>query len=777
MRMWRTGVLAVLVLAWATPPAHATVPIAQEFPLTSGAHPADVTGFEDGWVWFTEPGIDKVGRIAPWGALQELTTGAGVAPTGIAVGPDAALWTTEDNLSGKTGRISGAADHAFTEVTTGVNGQGAPAGTTAIVAGADGNLWYLSPTAHALAYGVPGAVPEQHLISDTAQPVDAVAGPDLHLYVADATGDVTDYGRSSADTQVQHPLGAGTAPHGITEGPDGTVWFTESGSDRVGHLVEGTPVTFITSAGSHPEDIAVGADGNLWFTEPGLDRIGRVTPVGVVTEFSAGISAGAHPTKITAGPDGNLWFTEPGRDRIGRINTAVDAPTSGNLLRNPGAETAGPAGPADGPVPIPGWVTSPSLTSLPYGALPDLPDADQALLDGGSRLFAGGPANARSTAVQAVDVGRASNYAQLGFGALLDTYAELAGQPADVSSAPSATFAGYSAEGGPMGVSTLSGIVGNSTTHLARDADVTAGNPRWVIVQLQLRRAAASTGYNVAAADSLGVQVVSPPAPPPPPTGCPFDPHACPVIPPQIEATASASGRSPTHYSLNVATNAAGTLAVDTAVGAAPLRHTTYAVPVGTSVLSVPITGAMRKDLYNHGDRKLSAFLGLTTPDRGGAVATVTLGLHAAIAIRPSMYKNVTPHWDAGGIVAVVGSERTAWTTPVTASHIRFRLFDSATHHTLTQYDYTGGQYENPTWKKPGRHSTTQLLYFDRKELVRYYKVGVPVSVTVTITPKGSQPKKIVETVKYRRFKGKVDRSDQIDKHPDKLPGGVIKLN
>ena len=99
---------------------------------------------------------------------------------------------------------------------------------------------------------------------------------------------------------------------------------------------------------------AAGPDGNLWFTEFNRNRIGRITPSGVVTEFSVGITAGADPyghhgrsrrqplvhginfsgnrigritprrrhrvqrrhqrrrgpVGITAGPDGNLWFTE-----------------------------------------------------------------------------------------------------------------------------------------------------------------------------------------------------------------------------------------------------------------------------------------------------------------------------------------------------------------------------------------------------------------------------------------------------------------------------------
>jgi hypothetical protein len=70
--------------------------------------------------------------------------------------------------------------------------------------------------------------------------------------------------------------------------------------------------------------IAAGPDGNLWFAEYFGNRIGRITPAGVVTEFSAGISPGSGLGAITAGPDGNLWFTELSGNRIGRIGAGVD---------------------------------------------------------------------------------------------------------------------------------------------------------------------------------------------------------------------------------------------------------------------------------------------------------------------------------------------------------------------------------------------------------------------------------------------------------------------
>src|SRR5262249_21329407 len=76
------------------------------------------------------------------------------------------------------------------------------------------------------------------------------------------------------------------------------------------------------TAGAVTLQITAGPDGNLWFTEPGRDRIGRITTAGVLTEFSAGMTPGAVPGGIAVGPDGNIWFTEIAGNRIGRLDLA-----------------------------------------------------------------------------------------------------------------------------------------------------------------------------------------------------------------------------------------------------------------------------------------------------------------------------------------------------------------------------------------------------------------------------------------------------------------------
>jgi len=71
----------------------------------------------------------------------------------------------------------------------------------------------------------------------------------------------------------------------------------------------------------NPNGIAAGPDGNLWFTESGASRIGRMSTAGaVVSEFllSTLPGFGAGPG-IATGPDKNLWFVRRNGNKIGKI--------------------------------------------------------------------------------------------------------------------------------------------------------------------------------------------------------------------------------------------------------------------------------------------------------------------------------------------------------------------------------------------------------------------------------------------------------------------------
>ena len=114
---------------------------------------------------------------------------------------------------------------------------------------------------------------------------------------------------------------AGGGQHSLALKSDGTVWAW--GYNIEGQLGDGTntdidtPVQTSISTGVFSEfsissgfnqGITTGPDGNLWFTKTGANKIARMTTAGVVTEFTVPTPV-SEPFGITAGPDGNLWFT------------------------------------------------------------------------------------------------------------------------------------------------------------------------------------------------------------------------------------------------------------------------------------------------------------------------------------------------------------------------------------------------------------------------------------------------------------------------------------
>jgi streptogramin lyase len=120
------------------------------------------------------------------------------------------------------------------------------------------------------------------------------------------------------------------SPLGITTGPDQNLWFSEGGGVRVGRLTTGGSLTEFdallanTGGAESPATATVGPDGNLWFVTVdnapnATSAVIRVTPSGTVTVFTAGITPHSELAGITAGPDGNLWFTEFNASQIGRI--------------------------------------------------------------------------------------------------------------------------------------------------------------------------------------------------------------------------------------------------------------------------------------------------------------------------------------------------------------------------------------------------------------------------------------------------------------------------
>jgi virginiamycin B lyase len=263
---------------WTTPLVTAN-PTITEFALPSRSDPIGIASGPGG-LWFTEQGLNKIGRITTGGSITEyaIPTLQG-GPREIALGPDGAMWFTKPssstlpNYDDKIGRIT--ASGKITEYA--IARHGYPFG---IAAGPDGAMWFTER-------------------------------------IGNRIGRIATSGRVT-----EFALDVGNAPWGITAGPDGALWFTHTGSNTIGRITTGGSVTEypIPTPNSMPEAIAAGPDGALWFVESNVNRIGRITTRGSITEYAIPHRLPS-PASIVAGPDGALWFTEIANNTLGRITT------------------------------------------------------------------------------------------------------------------------------------------------------------------------------------------------------------------------------------------------------------------------------------------------------------------------------------------------------------------------------------------------------------------------------------------------------------------------
>jgi virginiamycin B lyase len=275
----------------------------------------DITKGSNGNLWFTEPGVGKIGEMTPSGIVTEFPLPAGQNASGaITSGPDGNLWFTGGN---SVGRITTSGVVTQFEVAPSAH-------LTGITSGSDGNLWFMDTDNFKI-----GQITTSGVITEFPIP------PATTLKTADGIN----------------------LFHDIAAGPDGNLWFTaevynHQTKSELGEIGRVTPAgqvtTFLLSPGtvvrstnkgtthSKPhggmlaDAITAGPDGNVWFTEHqanGIGGIGRITPSGKISQYAIpttpkGAPIPAISTAITTGPDGNLWFNLASDDFLNGPNPA-----------------------------------------------------------------------------------------------------------------------------------------------------------------------------------------------------------------------------------------------------------------------------------------------------------------------------------------------------------------------------------------------------------------------------------------------------------------------
>ena len=231
-------------------------------------------------------------------------------------------------------------------------------------------MWFAAAGTNAIGRITPsGQVTEFPIPTPESIPNEITAGPDGNLWFTEEkadkigritpSGEITEFPLSGqcSECTAECTVNPECTVYGITAGPEGSLWFTESlfGFGEINRITPAGQIKRVKQTAGAPTGITTGPDGNLWFSvmeeeilEPSAaGRIGRLTPSGRLTEFPP-IPSGptdANPEGITTGPDGNLWFADLTYARIGRITLSGQLVEfrvpSGNVS---GSITAGPDG-------------------------------------------------------------------------------------------------------------------------------------------------------------------------------------------------------------------------------------------------------------------------------------------------------------------------------------------------------------------------------------------------------------------------------------------------
>jgi virginiamycin B lyase len=292
--------------------------IMSEYPIpTAASNPSGIATGPDGALWFTEQAGNKIGRITTNGTITgEVTVPtSGSRPEFIVPGPDGALWFTEGS-GNNIGRITtaGTITNEFPVLTA----SSEPFGITA---GPDGALWFAEAKASNIGRITTGGTVSEYATPTTPSfPATITVGPDGALWFTELRAN--QIGRITTAAAITEYGPTGNEPVDITTGADGALWFTEaySSSNAIGRITLGGTITQtgVPTAAGAPAGIALGPDGAVWFTEEGGNKVGRITTAGIVTEYPIPTSSSA-PLVITMGPDGALWFMESTGNNVGRL--------------------------------------------------------------------------------------------------------------------------------------------------------------------------------------------------------------------------------------------------------------------------------------------------------------------------------------------------------------------------------------------------------------------------------------------------------------------------
>jgi streptogramin lyase len=136
-----------------------------------------------------------------------------------------------------------------------------------ITVGPDGALWFTEETGNKIGrITTSGVITEYSIPTVNSTPYGITAGPDGALWFTEGAGE--QIGRITVAGVITEYPGASGEPLGITQGPDGALWFTAM--NDIGRITTSGVINEYPTPnmyGNFP--ISSGSDGSLWFAASG----------------------------------------------------------------------------------------------------------------------------------------------------------------------------------------------------------------------------------------------------------------------------------------------------------------------------------------------------------------------------------------------------------------------------------------------------------------------------------------------------------------------------
>ncbi|WP_455367497.1 Vgb family protein [[Eubacterium] cellulosolvens] len=336
-RIITIGIILALVILLLSPTIKAAA--VTEYSLWPGSlSPYGLTS--DGtYIWFTEFGSDRIGRLDPTGSTPgdileiQLPTGSRPYDIGYELG-QSRIWFTESQRDKISFIDTGT--YQWTEISISTN-----AGPRGIAIQENyhpglARIWFTEFSESAiglLTIGVP-VYTEFYLPDSNSQPLSILYLNSTGVWFTEYNGHRIGFLNPVNKQLKEWPLKPGSFPWGIANDTFGNIWFTESGRNRIGKL---NPFTneiteYHIPSVNQPYGITVDRYNNIWFTDHGSNKIFRFDPASnVMVEFTRLV--GGAPFDILWEDEGGkliIYFSDETGNRIGRIDptTAVTTLTA-----------------------------------------------------------------------------------------------------------------------------------------------------------------------------------------------------------------------------------------------------------------------------------------------------------------------------------------------------------------------------------------------------------------------------------------------------------------